>query len=179
MFASIEGGLRWGGKKIQEVINSLIERKLYETGEIVVEAARRLAPVDTGALRESIDYIVIYGEDDDRSELRITIGMFYGIFQEFGTRNIPPHPFIRPALLEAKRVWGFDLNVNFAPVTSGTWHGLYAMTGKAHPRAMMVGPSRTQGLTMRQRHHVERRLIPSIKQWHRGNVKRARFTVAP
>jgi HK97 gp10 family phage protein len=184
MFGWIEGGLRWGGQKIQDIINERIDNNLYETGEVVVAKARQLAPVDTGALRDSIDYIILHNEGQGRSELRIMIGVSYGIYQEFGTRNIPPHPFIRPALLEARRIWGFDLNVNFAgtgysAATGGPWHGLLATTGRGHRVAGFAASAspRWKPLTERQKLHVERKLIPSIKQWHRGNVKRARFTV--
>src|SRR5208283_4471644 len=110
---------------IGRAIDKIIDDKMVQTGELVVTRARALAPVDTGALRESIDWIIIYDEGGGRHELKITVGEFYGIYQEFGTRNIPPHPFIRPALNEASRIWGFDLGVNFAPPAAGTWHGLY------------------------------------------------------
>lgn len=183
-FGWLEGGLRWGGKKIQDIINTRIDNNLYETGDVVVAEARRLAPVKTGELRESIDYIILHNEGRGRSELRITVGVFYGIYQEFGTRNIPPHPFIRPALLAARRIWGFDLNVNFAgagysATAGGPWHGLLATTGKGHRVAGFAASasSRWKPLTAKQVGHVEHKLIPSIKQWHRGNVKRSRFTV--
>lgn len=183
-FGWIEGGLRWGGRKLGDIVNETIGQNLEETGEVVVRRARQLAPVDTGALRDSIDYIVLHGEGGDRSELRITIGMPYGIYREFGTRNTLPHPFIRPALLEARWIWGFDLNVNFAGVgyesaQAGPWHGLLASTGKGHRVAGFTASAspRWKPLTARQIRHVETKLIPSIKKHHRGNVKRARFTV--
>ena len=183
-FGWIEGGLNFGGRKVREIVDGIIGDKLERTGEIVVQRARQLAPVRTGMLRESIDYIVIHAEGAGRSELRIEIGMPYGIFQEFGTRTIMPHPFIRPALLEARRVWGFDLNVDFSgvgysPTSAGQWHGLLAGTGKGH-RVAGYSASASAGwkpLTDRQKMHVEKTLIPSIKSFHRGNVKKASFTV--
>lgn len=185
-FGWIEGGLRWGGRKIQDIINDKIDGNLYETGEIVVSRARQLAPVRTGALRDSIDYIILHGESGERSELRITIGEPYGIYQEFGTRNISPHPFIRPALLEARRIWGFDLNVNFAgagysATQGGPWHGLLAGTGKGHRVAGFAASAspRWKPLTWKQVTHVEQVLKPSIQRLHRGNVKRSKFTVGP
>lgn len=183
MFARIESALRWGGQEIQDRIDGIIYDRIVRTGDKVVARARQLAPVDTGALRESINYDVIRGDGDTFMQLVISIGVPYAIFQEFGTRNIPPHPFIRPALLEARMIWGFGLEVNFAEVagasTSGAkWHGLHALTGRTHrARPMMVGPSKMQTLTSKQRKHVETKLIPSIKRFHRGNVKRARFKV--
>ena len=182
MFGWIEGGLNWGGRRIQDIVNGVIGDRLERTGEVVVQRARSLAPVKTGALRDSIDWIVLHGEGGDRSELRIQIGVPYGIYQEFGTRNIPPHPFIRPALLEARRIWGFDLNVDFAgagysPVAGGPWHGLLAGTGKGHRVAGFAASAspRWKPLTWKQQRHVEQVLKPSIQKLHRGNVTRTSF----
>lgn len=183
-FGWIEGRLRWGGQQIQDKIDGIIYDRIVRTGDVVVAKARQLAPVKTGQLRSSINYDIIRDVGDTFIQLKISIGVPYGIYQEFGTRNIPPHPFIRPALLEAKRIWGFDLNVNFAGVgydaaRGGKWHGLIASTGKGHRVAGYAASAspRWKPLTARQVSHVESRLIPSIKGWHRGNVKRARFSV--
>ena len=53
----------------------------------VAEGARAQAPVDTGALRDSI----AAGPDN------VTVGVEYAGFVEYGTVNMPPEPFLRPA----------------------------------------------------------------------------------
>lgn len=60
--------------------------------ETVAEAARANAPVETGALRESIEVKPIPDTND--------VGVFmawYGPFVEHGTVNAPPRPFLVPA----------------------------------------------------------------------------------
>lgn len=53
----------------------------------VAEGARAGAPVDTGALRDSIQ-----ANPDS-----VTVGVEYAGFVEYGTVNMPPEPFLRPA----------------------------------------------------------------------------------
>lgn len=163
---------RWLGDQVMAFVDRKVEDRLFATGERVVARARQLAPVDTGALRESIGFVV--AGSGLRRTLSIQVGMPYGIYQEYGTRNIPPHPFIRPALLEMGRMWGIDLNLSFAHAGPRTWQGIH------HTReGRYVVPSAIQPkpLTSKQRHHVETRLIPSAAALHRGNVARARMTV--
>lgn len=50
------------------------------------------APVDTGALRNSI-----MGEADGL-EGAIYTGIEYSVYQEFGTYKMPAHPFFTPAI---------------------------------------------------------------------------------
>jgi phage gpG-like protein len=43
----------------------------------------------------------------DRKPMRlIGTNVHYGVYQEFGTRNIPPRPFLGPALELARRRYG-------------------------------------------------------------------------
>lgn len=166
---------RWFGDQVRRFVADRIDRNMRGMGEQVVARARQLAPVRTGALRASIDYTVT-GESGERPTLTISVGMPYGIFQEFGTRNMAPHPFIRPALIEAGRAWGFDLEASFAATPGHA--GLLASTGRgARPGFAASSSPRFRALTPRQLHHVETRLRPSVRQLHRGNVKRTRFTV--
>lgn len=52
------------------------------------------APVDTGALRYSIEAL-------HRGDLHVAIKMlYYGFFQEYGTRFMAPQPFVQPSLDE-------------------------------------------------------------------------------
>ena len=81
----------------------------------VTAQAKALAPVDTGQLRNSIMYktpVKSGGHNDSGGEqskavisVNPRIGEAYvganldhAIYQEFGTRNIPPQPYLRPAI---------------------------------------------------------------------------------
>lgn len=94
---------------------------LHEGARLIVEEAKRLAPVDTGNLRDSIastddrDARVYgklnFGGAPSREGIAVYIGpvgstedgdVFYARFQEFGWRDDPGSPFMRPALA-AKR----------------------------------------------------------------------------
>ena len=84
---------------------------LHEGGEIIAKEARRLAPVDTGTLRDSIEVTDdrdarIYGKMNGPG-ISVYVGpvgstedgdVFYAKFQEFGTVNHSAQPFMRPAI---------------------------------------------------------------------------------
>ena len=63
-------------------------------GMITSEAVKR-APVDTGAL---INSITANSKLVEPLTYRIQDGVEYGIFQELGTRIMAAHPFLFPAL---------------------------------------------------------------------------------
>lgn len=88
---------------------------LFEGAKLIVEEAKRLAPYKTGLLRDSIraidarDGLLLYGRLSP--DVAIYIGpvgsdedgdVYYAKFQEFGTRHMRAHPFMRPAIA-AKR----------------------------------------------------------------------------
>ena len=87
----------WNGAKVKEIVYNEIDLHMIAAGQAVVRMAQQLAPKRTGALAASIrdDY------DKASKTLKIIVGMPYGLFQEFGTYKMRPHPFIRPALLAA------------------------------------------------------------------------------
>ena len=66
---------------------------LKNSGEKVVEEARRRAPVDTGYLRSSID-----GNYIDEFEYEVIAEADYAIFVEKGTRYMSPQPFMEVSL---------------------------------------------------------------------------------
>jgi HK97 gp10 family phage protein len=63
------------------------ERAQAHLAQDVAQGAQAMAPVDTGALRESIQA----GPDN------VTVGVPYAGFVEYGTVNMPPEPYLRPA----------------------------------------------------------------------------------
>ena len=83
----------WERVKFKEKI-----RKALNVTRLKVEnSARNMAPVDTGALKASI-----WSEMVGDEEAQVGDGVYYGIFNELGTKNNEPHPFIIPAF-EANR----------------------------------------------------------------------------
>jgi HK97 gp10 family phage protein len=71
---------------------SLVVRK---TAKDVEARAKVRAPVDTGALKGSIQARPV---DELTSE--VVVGQEYGIYQEFGTVRMPARPYLRPAVEE-------------------------------------------------------------------------------
>ncbi len=142
----------------------------------MVARAQALAPFKSGALRGSIRYEVSGGGGGVRlglgglytagKTLIIEVGVPYGIFQEFGTRHIRPHPYIRPALNEIGRIFGAELGIQFNTPTYGS--PVYAhQAGFTHPKH----------LTNRQKAHIATHLLPASKRHFKGNVKRAKLHV--
>ena len=81
--------------KLQAFVRNIepdVERELDAIGSEMVDLARSLAPVRTGALRDSI-YARASG-----FEMEFGNAVEYGLYQEFGTRFQPGKPHIRPAL---------------------------------------------------------------------------------
>jgi HK97 gp10 family phage protein len=81
--------------RIPQIIATLepkLDAALGVGREMIANDARARAHVDSGEMRDSImvdgDYIVA--------------GAFYSAFEEFGTSDSPPHPFMVPAA-EANR----------------------------------------------------------------------------
>jgi len=70
--------------------------RIVEThGLAIASEAAQLAPVDTGALRNSIT-----SESQMTGELTFTVsdGVEYGVFQELGTYKMAAQPFLVPAV---------------------------------------------------------------------------------
>jgi len=67
---------------------------LFQAMHEMHDEASILCPVDTEALRQSIHLDPIGRADN----ITLADGKDYGIYQEFGTVNMPPQSFFRPAL---------------------------------------------------------------------------------
>lgn len=61
--------------------------------QAVAAVAREKAPVDTGALRDSISVVEAEGNSRD-----VIADVPYANFVEFGTSDTEPEPFLRPAV---------------------------------------------------------------------------------
>lgn len=88
-------------KRIAEIEKSVDEMTLEivnELGSIVKSNARGYVPVDTAALKKSIDMEVINGD-----EAQIGTPLDYGWIQEYGSTKQEPRSYLRPALKDAKQ----------------------------------------------------------------------------
>jgi HK97 gp10 family phage protein len=86
----------WNGENIAAQLEAAIEQGLIETGVAAQGVARSLARVDTGEMRDSIDYTVT--RSGGQAVLILSVGTDHGIFNELGTSRLPAQPMIRPAI---------------------------------------------------------------------------------
>ncbi len=83
-------------KQAEKLMNEAIKLALPKVAIAAKTKAVLLTPVDTGALRRSINFKV--------KGNRITLGsnLEYAMFVEYGTRFQAPQPFIKPAIDDVK-----------------------------------------------------------------------------
>jgi len=83
-------------KKIKQVVDA--EKNIVkDLGSIAKKNARKFVPVDEGDLKKSIDLTLT----DNEAQVGTTLD--YGRYQEYGTRKMPPQPYLRPALDVARK----------------------------------------------------------------------------
>lgn len=82
-------------KQAAQGIESAIQRALEKIGLTAEGYAKRLCPVDTGRLRNSITH-----QSDGKDSVYIGTNVEYGKYVELGTRRAAPQPFLRPAAEE-------------------------------------------------------------------------------
>ena len=84
-------------------IEAAAEAAVKNAADKAVELAKKLAPVDTGRLRDSIEAI----NDPDLPGIigtRIVALAPYAEFVELGTRKVAARPFLAPAMFLARRI---------------------------------------------------------------------------
>lgn len=157
--------ITFNAQQFQKEINDSINAQGLALSQRIEAKARALAPYRSGYLRNTID--VFY--DAIGKSIEIYVGAEYGLFQEFGTRYMPPHPFIRPAL-NAEQIYGFDVTMAF----TNTW--------VTDTKLLARGPGFKghRSLTAKQKQHVREKLTPVSRELYGGgqsNVARARLNV--
>lgn len=107
-------------RQLPEAIRIEVRRTLEMNADDMVDAMKRLVPVESGALRDSIGWTwgkapkgsIAVGKvaENESSDMAITIyagtrdkslgdrDAFYARFQEFGTRNMAANPFFWPSV---------------------------------------------------------------------------------
>ncbi len=90
--------------KINKGVNRILVRAMKKAAAPIIRAAKAKAPFDTGELRDHIGVSVNAKPGNVALIVGPTRGTFYGGFNEFGTKNQPARPFMRPAFDEKKKV---------------------------------------------------------------------------
>lgn len=89
---------------IIKTVQSNSAQNAYNFSRRVQTSARRRAHVITGNMKRSIkSERISYGKH------RVIVGAHYGVYEEYGTRYRPPHPFFRPAVNENKALFMRDM----------------------------------------------------------------------
>ena len=83
-------------REIANDIKSALLRWLETCGLVAEGYAKKLAPVDTGNLRNSITHEV----DDGEPAVYIGTNVEYAPYQELGTINMDANPFLKPAVAD-------------------------------------------------------------------------------
>lgn len=86
----------WQKVKFRKEIRDALDRARLETEN----AAIRFCPKDTGALKASM-----WSKMVSDTEAQIGDGLYYGVFQEKGTKNFAPQPFLMPGFEIGKKVF--------------------------------------------------------------------------
>ena len=83
-------------KEVSKDIKAALLRGLEACGLVAEGYAKKLAPVDTGNLRNSITHTV----DEDEPAAYIGTNVEYAPYQELGTINMDANPFLKPAVAD-------------------------------------------------------------------------------
>ena len=83
-------------KEVSDNIKAALLRGLETCGLVAEGYAKKLAPVDTGNLRNSITHDV----DDGEPAAYIGTNVEYAPYQELGTIHMAAQPFLKPAVAD-------------------------------------------------------------------------------
>ena len=79
--------------KFAESLGQKTDQALSGIAHQVEGEAKNMAPVDTGALKNSINT-----QKQSEAHYIVADGVEYGIYQELGTHKMSAHPFLIPAV---------------------------------------------------------------------------------
>lgn len=128
--------LKWFGDKARAYVHRKIDAEFRRAGQAWKDAARGLAPEDSGYLKSTIGFAY----DASKRRLKLYCDAPYAYFQEFGTRFVKPHPFMRPALSAVSRLWRGSATYQ-APNVAAKYHARIRRhaRGKTGPANLEVG----------------------------------------
>lgn len=93
-----------GVASITKAVRSNSHAAAYNFARRGASAAKRRAHVITGYLRDSITTQMVRP-----GHHKIVVGAHYGVYEEYGTRHRPAHPFLRPAVQEVRAQFLADM----------------------------------------------------------------------
>ena len=97
-----------GVPSIIKRVQSNSSKAAYNFAQNVEGGAKRRVHVITGHLKGSIHRVRL-GE----GRHAVIVGAHYGVYEEYGTRYRPPHPYFRPAVQAAKVKFERDMKQVF------------------------------------------------------------------
>ena len=97
------GTFKWTDKRPLAIAN---HSAVFGIALFIENRAKHHAPVDTGNLRRSIQTKMMTSPSTTPTLGVVTCDAEYGAYQEFGTKFMPAHPFMGPALAQAKSLYG-------------------------------------------------------------------------
>ena len=156
---------QWNQSAVDAEVHQRLTTELHRLGTEVVSRAQGFAPKRTGRLASSISY----DWNEANYQLVFVVEAPYGMFVEFGTRYMSPHPYLRPALDVVGQIFGFETEMAFANLPHINRPVMLTPKG-------FVGPPE---LTPQQQAHIRHRLQPSFEHWNRvgKNVKQTRVGI--
>lgn len=95
----VNGGVRNMVLTVERNSSSLA----YNYAQRVEGGAKRRVHVITGHLKRSIHRIRLA-----RYRHQVVVGAYYGVYENYGTRYRPPHPFWEPSIRDARRQYDID-----------------------------------------------------------------------
>ncbi|MHB1001279.1 MAG: HK97-gp10 family putative phage morphogenesis protein [Armatimonadota bacterium] len=91
----MSANVEWRGELFKRLLFTGLDERMDEVAQAIADEAKSLAPVRTGALRDSIEWIKI---GDERF---VGAGVPYAMQVEYGTSRSQAQPFLRPAIVSA------------------------------------------------------------------------------
>lgn len=154
---------QWNGHLIMDEIHVRLRNDMLDRAQKTVASAQMLAPKKTTRLAQSIGF----DWNDADLSVTFTVGVEYGIFQEYGTRNMMPHPYLRPAI---NAHWSqlFGYNTEMAFLNTPVYNKPLMATGGTFRLPKGV-------LTQKQKQHITNHLIPRSQMHYVGAVSRTRM----
>lgn len=150
---SASSSLEWDGDAARAQVFAALNQQMLQMGTFIVSRMQQYAPVKTGMLRAGI-----HDQFDPTNHVLIVhVPAPYSVYVEFGTRYMRPHPFARPAILDAAAVWPIS-HVEFV---------LHPLPQKSEPLIASASGFRLpqhQKLTPQQEAHVRTHLIPTSRK---------------
>lgn len=144
--------IQWNGQEVIDAVHERIKANMLGLARAVVADAERRAPKRTGHLASTIGF----DWNESTYSVVFTVDAPYGMFQEYGTRNMMPHPYIRPALNTIGPQYGFNFEISFTS------------TIQTDTKLLAHGPTfqMHKSLTAKQKAHVRAHLKPVSEHFH-------------